>query len=327
MKKGFFIFLIAFASQAYGHASNDASTFFFVDALFWQLTDSSSENWGQIIPPSTDVNRTIDVLKLTFDWNPGARIGVGRDNVFTDWDLALFYTWFQTRGNKQASASSGAISSAYLGNFFANNTDGSSISSSPTYRNASMRWKFWFNTLDLELGRKLKINRLLQLRPFIGVKGGIIDQHMHTTWQNPTNAVNFSTATENLKNNFWGVGPVIGIDTTWTMCKTSKNFFNVFGNFSGAALWGHWNFSDLYQNNTPLSVAVKVDTVNGVSTMARGLLGIEWMRKTTSYKASLRLAYEAQVWFDQIQYYSYNMGRLENLLAVQGLVLGFCFYF
>ncbi len=72
----------------------------------------------------------------------------------------------------------------------------------------------------------------------------------------PINVTNFTYATEHLKNDFWGVGPSFGIDSAWKIYTTNNSNFNIFANFSGALLWGHWSFSDVYQNNAPVAVTV-----------------------------------------------------------------------
>ncbi len=52
--------------------------------------------------------------------------------------------------------------------------------------------------------------------------------------------------------------------------------------------------------------------------MARGVLGLEWVQYGSEITTSLRLGYEAQIWLNQMQFYSYNMGRLNNLMSLHG---------
>jgi hypothetical protein len=314
--------LLAFAGQLCAYQSIDNSTFVFTDLLLWQLREGSADNWAQEISPA-GVNQPINVLSVPFNWNGGLRVGAGRN--YGNWDTVVSYTWFNTKGSSQASVTSGGIYSPFLGNFYINNIDG--INFGPNYRNASIQWNFHFNIFDLEFGRPVKVDEFLKLRPFVGLKGGSINQSINSAWQNPTVATNFTSATEDLKNDFWGLGPVIGLDTTWVVYRINAKSFNIFGNFSGGLLWGHWHFEDEYANNAPVTDSVHLDNVNGAATMARALLGVEWKARYPATTLSIRLGYEAQVWFNQIQYYSLNMGRLNNLMSLQGGVLGFCFYF
>lgn len=328
MKKGILFSLLAFTTQLYAnaHADYSDSSFFFSEALVWKLREGSDDNWAQEISPAGTTERTAKIFGVPFKWSPGFRLGIGYNNCYNDWDSIFSYTWFQTKGSSQAAATSGGIFSPFLGNFYINNTNGAGIRG-PDYRSASIQWKVLFNVCDLEVGRTLQIDEFFKLRPFIGIKGGSINQNINSNWENPTVATTFTSATENLKNNFLGIGPSLGLNTTWSLCSTPKFGFNLFGNFSGALLWGHWRFKDVYTNNTPASVSVNVRPVNGAATMARGLLGIEWVGCVAGANMAVRLGYEAQVWFNQVQYYSLNMGRLNNLMSLQGGVLGVEFYF
>lgn len=324
MKRIFFFSLIVFASQAYGYQNSEGSAFFFSDILVWKLREGSADNWTQEISPA-GTNQTAKVLGVPFKWSPGLRLGVGY-TACNNWDSVFSYTGFRTKGVSQASATTGGVFSPFLGNFFINNTDGAGIKG-PNYNSANIQWKVLFNVLDLEAGRTIQIDPLFKLRPFFGLKAGFIHRNIQSTWQNPTIPTTFTTATEHLKNKFEGIGPSVGLNTTWSLFKISDQSFNLLGHFSGALLWGHWRFKDLYQNNTPTSVEIHVSPITGAAPMARALMGIEWVGCLAGANMAVRLGYEAQVWFDQIQYYSLNMGRLSNLMSLQGGVLGVEFYF
>lgn len=320
MKKGIFLCLLCFASYAHGSAgAADSATTFFVDILAWKLREGSADNWAQEISPA-GTTRTANVLGVPFGFSPGLRLGVVNSSALEHWDTVLSYTGFKTNASSQATVTSGGIYSPFLGNFYVNNTSGTGFG--PNYRSASVQWKLNFNIIDLELGYKFKIDQYLQLRPFIGIKGGWIYQKIYSSWVSPTVAVNFTSATENLKNDFYGIGPAIGLDSTWAIYTTTKSKFNLVGNFSGALLWGYWSFSDIYQNNAPLTVAINTDNINGASPMIRGFLGVEWATILSQANINIRLGYEAQIWFSQMQYYSFNMGRLNNLMSLQGGVVG-----
>lgn len=316
---------MAFASQLPALTYSDTDSFFSVDALYWKVREGSADNWAQAISPAA-TNQTIQVYGVPFKGSPGLRVGIGCHTLCDAWDGIFSYTWFKTTGRNQVAAESGGIHSPFLGNFFINNTGGSGISG-PAYRSAAIQWKVLFQVFDLEAGRPFQIDSFLKLRPFIGLKTGWIKHRIQSSWQTPITPTTFTFATENLKNNFAGVGPSIGLNSSWTLNTIRENAFNLIAQFSGALLWGRWHFKDLYENNTPNSLAVQVSPVTGLAPMTRGLLGIEWQGCVSDINWSVRLGYEAQIWFNQIQYYSLNMGRLNNLMSVQGGVLGVEFYF
>lgn len=321
---------MTFASHAYGyHQCVSNSTILFSDLLVWRVREGSADNWAQAIS-SPDTSQTANLFDAPFNWNTGFRIGIGYNNTLDHWDTLFYWTHYQTKANNNAS---GQIYSAFLGNFFANNTDGANFG--PFYQSANLLWRFAYDTLDLELGRAFKIDRFLNIRPFIGIKTALINQTINTSWYGPSTKVlgvivpinTFSSATEILKNNFWGIGPSIGLNTTWPIYEKTQDSFDIFGNFSAALLWGHWSFKDDYQNDTPVSISVSVNDVNGAAPMFTAFVGVEWNHYFRQSNLNVRLGYETQVWFDQMQYYSYNMGRLNNLMSLQGSTLEFSYQF
>lgn len=350
MKKGILILLLgvaAFASQLYGYESNSRNprnpsnstnptnpnnlskidnppNYTFADLLVWKLREGGAENWAQIITPAGR-NRTAEYFGVPFKWKGGLRVGVGSHLDYDCWSTLFTYTYYQSTGLQSLSVGNGGIFSPFVGNFFFNNTDGANFG--PNYFNANIKWKFLFNVFDLELGKPVLIEESIRLRPYIGIKSGFINQKIYTNWNNPTNAVNFSAATENLKNDFWGIGPSIGLDTSWSLYQSSCNSVNFIANAAGAIFFGRWSFSDVYQNNSPATITVFTNKVYGAATMARGFLGLEWCTAFYGSDLKLRLGYEAQIWFDQIQFYSLNIGRLDNLLSLQGGVIGIGFNF
>lgn len=321
MKKVFFIYLLLLAgpvcAAAAPHHHSKAITVF-SDVLYWQLREGGAENWAQVITP-TSANRTATLVGTPFKWNTGYRVGAGYTKPASRWDSLLYYTHYQTRGLNGASD---YVYSAFLGNFFANNTNGASIIGAPTYRFASMNWTYNYDTVDFEIGRNFKIDRRLLLRPYLGLKYAVIDQHMYTSWHVPVLEVPFNNALENLKQDFSGVGPVFGLKATFPLYQRKRNSLSLMGNLSCGLLYGHWSFSDVFQSDQPSSITVTVNSVNGLETMARGLLGLEWTTTFSKADISAHLAYEAQAWINQMRFYSYNMGRLNAQMSLQGGVFG-----
>lgn len=322
MKKVICIILLSLTCQAGAYQYTSGSRYVFADALIWKLREGGTDNWGQQINPP-GANQPVKILDVPLNWSTGFRVGAGYNSPDL-WDTVIYYTRYQVTSSSQAS---GNIYSAYLGNFFVNNTNGASIVDSPYYRYGYIKWHFQFNTLDLELGRAFNIDEILQLRPFVGLKTALINQNIKTNWQHPINNTSFTSANENVTQDYWGIGPAIGVISTWPFYKTTQQSFNLFGNLSTALMWGHWGFHEQYSNNAPFTMATNVSDVNGASTMARGVIGLEWIKDFSQVNIDLRLSYEAQVWFDQVQFYLSNGGRLNNLMSLQGAVLDFGIHF
>ncbi|MDR3492156.1 MAG: Lpg1974 family pore-forming outer membrane protein [Gammaproteobacteria bacterium] len=331
MKKGILISLLAitmaFTSSLYAFQYTKGSAFVFADVLEWQVREGSADMVGEQISPVGTANPSVKLLDAPFNWNTGFRIGVGYKNLNQS-DSVVYYTGYHTQATNQISAP-GQVYSPYLGNFFQNNTNGKD--NGPFYDAASVRWKINYNTLDFELGRTFKIDNILTLRPFLGLKGAIINQNIYTNWQGPNTLsskvpvpiTTFTSATENLSNYFSGIGPAFGLNTTWPVHQFTQGSVNLIGDFSAALLWGLWRYKDIYQTDGSSSVNVTGNTVNGAAPMTKAFVGLEWMGSFSKADVNVRLGYEGQVWFDQLQFNTLSSGRLNDLMSLQGAVLDF----
>jgi hypothetical protein len=303
----------------------------FADILVWTARESGSDNWAQISGPG---GKSTELLQVSFPWDPGLRVGFDYGMEHDLWDTQLAYTWFRTKGRDRASSETltetSGINSSFFGNFFVNNPTGAGLSG-PLYQNASIQWAILFNVFDWELGRKFWISSSLSLRPFLGLKGGWIHQTIHSKWLIPNipNPSSFGTAKENLKNNFWGVGPSGGLNTKWQLGTLRSHIFSLFGDFSGAILLGRWTFGDIYKNAVPIVISTKNSNIYGAASMLRGLMGFEWDThfNREQYYFSMKVGFESQFWLDQLQFYSFDIGKQDQALTLQGATIDFAFEF
>ncbi len=306
----------------------------FADLLVWWAKPSGAESWADVIV-ANGAKETCDLRNVRFGCDAGFRIGVGYGMRHDQWDTQLYYTWFHTSGKDRVSSSPGSVYSPFLGDFYVDNPAGKGVSGVP-YQRANIDWTIRFNMFDWELGRKFWISERLSLRPFLGLKGGWIDQSIDTKWQIPdlsnpilVDPIPFNTARENLKNNFWGLGPCGGVDTLWNLFANQNHSFSLFGNLSGAIMYGHWTFGDVYKNDVDQRITLTLPHLNSGSTMLRTLLGFEWDANFSQdrYRFSTKLGYEMQFWLDQLQFYSLAGAQLTNVLTFQGGTLEFRFDF
>jgi hypothetical protein len=328
LKKWIFIspvIIIAIAIAANSFASNNSkATTFFAEALFWQIRESNATNWAQILEPNNP-NEMIQFLNVSFRGSTGTRIGIGFDLSETSYNILLYYTGYKTRGTNQASTTSGQIHSAFSGNFYANNQQGDGVTG-PYYQKANIVWNLTYNTLDLELGQLIKLGKLIDLRPSLGLRGGAIAQTINSGWFDPPPVQGpliptFTSATEKITNNFKGIGPSIGLETIFHLYARPTYAFNIIGNFSGALLYGAWTFTDIYRNGTPQTITTDNDNIRSAATMAKGYLGIGWTIFNSKANWNFRLGYEEQAWFNQLQYYSFDMGKTNDTLYLGGAAL------
>ena len=310
--------------------ATDSSSFnIFADFLFWTAREAGADCWAEAIvsQPSSISN---DLQQVDFGWVPGFRVGLGYTMPCNPWDTKIYYTRFHTTGKDRASRGPGTVHSTFLGNFYVDNPLGIGISG-PSYESASIDWMIYFDIFDWELGCNLCISKSLILRPSIGIRGGWINQSIHTKWYNPNLPAPqfFNVGVENLKNDFSGIGPAFGIDTKWIIYSYKSQFFSLFGDFSGALMWGHWSFSDKFSNDLSQQVNVDLQSINSGASTVRAFMGFEWDINFNKRCSRLRtkLGYEMQFWSNQLQFYSFTGGRLGNQLTIQGGTLELCFDF
>ncbi len=306
----------------------------FADLLVWTARESGSDNWAEVIYADGSTT-TCNIRDVRFGWDPGFRVGVGYGMRHDQWDTQLYYTWFRTEGNDRVSNRPGSVYSSYIGNFYVDNPTGAGISG-VAYQKAKIDWMLHFNIFDWELGRAFWVSKALSLRPFIGLKGGWIHQSIHTTWHNPNlslpqyaGATPFDTGKEHLTNNFCGVGPCGGLNTKWNLYVRPTSLLNLFGDFSGAIMWGRWSFGDQYKNDIHQKVTIKTAPFSSGASMFRAMMGLGWDASFNRERFwfSTRIGYEMQFWLNQLQFYSFDTGRLSNVLTLQGGTLEFRFDF
>lgn len=291
----------------------------FAQLIVWTAKEAGADCWAEVLT-ETPSAKSNDILGVDFGWDPGFRVGIGYGMLHDEWDTKAYYTWFHTKGKDSVSGSPGSVHSSFLGNFYVNNVTGAGLSG-PAYQAASIDWTIHFDLFDWELGRSFWVSKSLSMRPFVCVKGGWIHQSIHSVWENPALSapVYFFIGTEDLKNNFWGIGPGAGLGTEWNLFQGDSSFY-LFGDFSAALMWGHWSFKDRFQDSLPQHVSIHLQPINGGASTLRTFMGFGWdfVCKKRCTQISAKLGYEMQFWLDQLQFYSFTGGRLVNELTLQG---------
>jgi hypothetical protein len=330
MQKIIWVLLLIFTQQSYCVKSITRFTSVDLSFLYWTLSEVGTDNWAQLITPA-NANQTIQLLDLNFAWRPGLRIGFLHQNEHNHWDNRIAYTWYQTNGNSQATTNVNEIHPAFSGNFYANNTQGNGLSG-PYYHDASINWNFLLNNITWQLGYNL-IHDDYKLHPYTGLQNSFLHQNINTYWLHPyenttkTPLTTFSAASEVIQNNFWGVGPLFGMDLEWSLIKEATHTINLFGDFSGAFLWGNWNISDIYSNDTPVRITTENNVRSSTIPMTRLLLGLDWQIDDQNINLLFKIGYEAQAWINQLKFYSFDGGRQNGTLYTQGGVFNVCAYF
>jgi len=326
------------SAQKYSHertsfsvpfSQNSTKGSLFVDPLIWTAREAGTDCWAEgITSGQSFISNNLEPVH--FRWDLGFRIGARYELKHDQWDTQLVYTRFKTQGKDYASRGPGSMHSTFLGNFYVNNSEGSGITG-PAYESASINWAIKVQIFDVELGRTFLIGKSVEFHPFIGAKVGSIHQCVHSKWYKPQldEAPFFNLGIENIKNNFWGIGPEVGINSTWALFTGNHHAVSFFGDMSGALMYGHWAFGDVFNNDVSPKIIIDSQPINGGASMLRIGTGLAWNVEwgQNRYQWCTKVGYEVQCWLNQLQFYSFTGGRLGNQLTLQGVAFEFRFGF
>lgn len=283
----------------------------FEDLLYWHASQQSTSPWAYVQTPAPPA-ATYTEPNVYFGWNTGVKVGIEYEQPNLV-DAKLYWTYFSTKTNEGIIA---APNEFIIPEFF------NGFTTQNLFNRAQLEWTIIFNMIDAELGHTFDPVDTLSIRPFIGVKGGTINQSIHSTWQEQLFNITLYSATENLKNNFYGVGPSFGIDTTWHLNKN----FSIRGDLSTALLWGHWDIQDTYFR--PATLLMSETTIHSATNnsmlgalMARYFLGFEWIFQA-KVLVTLKAGYEMQFWSNQLRLPVFQALPIHGDLTLQGATCG-----
>ena len=222
-----------------------------------------------------------------FDWDPGFRIGAGYEFACSNWDVAVFYTYFRSRSHDS-------------------NSPDSDSSSSDSYRfdnrENRLRWNINFDLIDVVAGYEADVGSCFMFRPFIGLRGARIDQKVHRGHFQSSDGY-FSRSRDHFggrnHEKFSGLGPLLGIEADWNIgCG-----FQLYANASTSWLYGKFhvrlnevdNFEYL-DNFCHISKNLDANLAN----FDAGL-GVRW---ETCFCGDIQLM--LQLGFEHHQYFNYN---------------------
>jgi len=281
----------------------------FADLLYWHASQQPSSTWANILlEPNLNPDRAPNIY---FGWSPGFRAGV-QYHVSEFFDTKLSWTYFSTDDHEAITATPGELIYSQFFNGFSTLT---------AFGAAQIDWKLLMNMIDVEAGHQINLHDSFNIRPFIGIKGGSINQRIHSQWSEHALIFDFS-ATENLKNNFYGVGPSFGLDSVWQLAQG----FNLLGEFSTALMWGHWSIEDSYYGPSVVallpSTTITSTTNDALGTlMLRYFTGLEWTHKEKT-SVTIKAGYEMQYWTNQLRLPTFQQLPIHGDLTLQGATCG-----
>lgn len=276
----------------------------FINPLYWRATETLDWVHTNNLDPS---NLVIGFQGVRFPFDPGIRVGVGYEG---NWDTSLYYTRFTTTGTDSAS---GNLTTGFLGGRLSQ-----TIPATTFYQTGQADFKIDFNTLDWNIGKHFNVTNNIMLRPITGIEAGVINQTFDTHFQGQTLSIS-----EQVKNNFKGVGPKAGIETEIVVWREHDVLYSIIANIETAYMWGHWNITDIEKTSSGGSVIVDVAPRNYGALGMQGMLG----GNVTYKNLSVKLSYDFSDWFNQCQIFDDETGTQNNDLLLQGLTLSLVYHF
>jgi len=299
--------------------------YFTADFIWWK-THLGGTEWvfdgitdqGGLVTEGTNP-KPGHIRHADFEFEPGFKVGAGVFFAHDGWDLYGNYTWLhQDAEVARYAAKEGTGNLAILGTVV--KEDGED--GTPEVIAAGLRWKQYFNVVDLELGRNFFISRYLTMRPHFGLKWANIREHLSTTGLGILNS-DLIDYTQTYGQNMWGIGARAGLDTVWRFTEN----WGIYGDIAGTALW-----SDFHVNEVMTSIGVQpafpgVVTWNTKEVVLQVIpvfefgLGLQYMTFVgcnCDYYIQFSAGWEAQIWCDFNQIF-YNHPTRSGNLSVHGL--------
>jgi hypothetical protein len=277
---------------------------FFGDVLYWKATEPV--DWTRNTTRSL-TDQFVAFESVGFDFATGFRVGVGLER---DWGTKLYYTRYFTNGED---AVEGYVTPNFLGSRLNMPQQNPSY-----YQSGNIRAAIDYNVLDLDFGKSCCLSDSWELRPVLGLRGAWINQSFDTDFQGSWPGSQWATSSEHIKNDFWGIGPKLGVENMLNLWCSEKCKLNLAMNFYTAYLLGFWTFDDMATNATNQGVITEVvpiaDRHFGALTF-QAMVGLNISGRHWNATAG----YEFNDWLNQCQIFDDATGPHNNDLILQGL--------
>ncbi len=293
------------------------------DALLW-VSSLDGLSYAVKSDRTTSLSHA-HVKEPDFDWDWGVRLGLGYKLPYDKWDIFINYTYVHAHAEGGVSDEDGAVFPQWQAPFGL---------TAPIYAtHAKAHWNANVNIGDIELGRDCFVANWLSIRPFMGVRGLVIDQDYDVRYTGGTAVPAGDRDKVSLDNDFWGVGIRLGFDSLWGLGAG----WSLYGNGAASLLSGHFSIHEHERVEeaevTRVNLSNHVDNVIVTAEMA---LGIQWdyLFSKDSYHFGFKFGWEFNVFFDQNQLVRFVGDTAPGLfvrndgdLSFQGLTFGMRFDF
>lgn len=323
--------------------------FFDGELLLWKARETgldyavkanyNAPHKGQFVTNNSGTTKNPD-----FNWDFGFRFGLGWNPNKDGWDLFLDWTHLHTTASDKVNATP-AVGTRIFPEFQAFAIPDKTI----YYTNADSHWRLDYNTLDFEVGREYFVSRRLTLRPNIGLRAAWVHQDYDVNYlgyltnvislpptpppfsapgrKTPVTTQMYSNI--EMRNNFNGVGPRIGLDANWIL----GSGFSFYGDAEISLLVGQFHVKyqetssgtqgisvvplgmlvgaitpDILRNNQFTDVADLTESFTDTRAVTDLGLGVRWAHKffDERYQIRLQLGWDQHLFFGQNQFITYE---------------------
>jgi hypothetical protein len=209
--------------------------YFMGDFLYWR-----AENHGFSFALNNEDSSILNgkIERITPEWDPGFRLGLGWNTEYDVWDLLVNWTWYNHHSHSSKSRLDLIKISGQTQGFYPMNPVAVTSTVIGPFASAVAHYHLIHNAIDLEIGRSYYVTKELSFRPHWGVRGAWLNQKFSDRFfdaANQPDEANFLAEQRfSARNHYWGIGPRVGSHGEWHL-----NYgFSVIGKAAGALLYG-----------------------------------------------------------------------------------------
>lgn len=292
-----------------------ANLFFLADLLVWQAHENGLEyavKTDASEPVASALNHS-STQNMHFDWNCGFRVGLGWNTPHDGWDLLVNWTWFQTKGSRNTNVDSDS-------NLVPVNTYQPAGATTLGFGSSQARWRLHLNMIDLELGREFFVSKWMTLRPFISIRSAWVNQKASTLFTGSRPTVDQRGSLMKGDNDFWGIGPRVGLNTQWGLGYG----FSLVGNGGVSLLYGFFDIDShqrqLFASGASTQVVDNGDSVRVGRAISELALGLRYdvMFANDHCHFGIQAGWEQLMFFGQNQFRHFYGTSIDNAGASFG---------
>ncbi len=259
-------------------------------------------------------------LHTQFRWDFGSRIGFG--HTFDDrlWDVVLDWTFYNSDTTKKSSTR-GEISEGMFPIWSLSDD----IIPYDWVAFAKMHWSLNLNLIDLEFGRAFHWGCFF-LRPYAGLRTFWIDQDFNVFYGGGifANGPDLYAMTNNagydsihMENDYWGLGPRLGISPQLNLGKGFRLYGNAAGSFEGG--YYHLVQNEVYLMHTRFNLRSHPVRFRWILDAEGGLLWETFIVKE-QFALTFKLGWQYFIFFDQFALQKDQFGLVpeDNDLSLNG---------